>query len=447
MLCAHHYNLCNCGICWLLAIWLVPGSTGTVRGMYKGAKGTFYLFISEGARTAKHFFFTKNFTQIYPHKVNLTNYTVITSTSTDQNIMSESNYNSTIEDQRAKANFTFIECLFPGVSIDMELKRIFTSCTSKFQKIDIIQTSFGKTLVTDGKTQSTAMDEFAYHESLVHPSLLKAGVTLSSTNTQVSPPRKVFIGGGGELATAREVLKHKSVDRVLMVDLDEVVLRECQKYLHEWGGDAVATNPRLELKIGDAYAYLMSCEEKFDVIIMDISDPIEAGPGVMLYTQEFYEHAKTLLNPNGVFVTQAGIGDGIAIPEGIVPGSDNDFTSFAASCNTLAAVFDNVLPYTVNIPSYGSDWGFIMAFDKTDEHQTEDFGCLSVDLIDELVDHRVTDINDVGKTDQEYKAGSDVLRYYDGISHRRMFALPKPLRNILKTDKRIITKDNPVFMY
>jgi spermidine synthase len=232
-----------------------------------------------------------------------------------------------------------------------------------------------------------------------------------------------------------------------MVDLDEVVLRECQKHLHEWGGDAVATNPRLELVIGDAYAYLMSCTEKFDVIIMDISDPIEAGPGVMLYTKEFYEHVKTLLNPNGVFVTQAGIGDGIAIPEGIVPGSDNDFTSFAASCNTLSSVFEAVLPYTVNIPSYGSDWGFIMAFDKSDENQAGDFGCLSDDLIDEMVDSRVTDINDVGKNDPECKPGSDVLRYYDGISHRRMFALPKPLRKILKTDKRIITKDNPVFMY
>jgi spermidine synthase len=361
--------------------------------------------------------------------------------------MSESNNTMTIEDQRAKANFTFVECLFPGVSIDMELKRIFTSCTSEFQKIDIVQTSFGKTLVTDGKTQSTAMDEFAYHESLVHPSLLKAGLSLSSPDTNISPPRKVFIGGGGELATAREVLKHKSVDRVLMVDLDEVVLRECQKHLHEWGGNAVATNPRLELVIGDAYAYLMSCEEKFDVVIMDISDPIEAGPGVMLYTKEFYEHVTTLLNPNGVFVTQAGIGDGIAIPEGIVPGSDNDFTSFAASCNTLSSVFNVVLPYTVNIPSYGSDWGFIMAFNKTDENRSEDFGCLSVDLIDEMIDSRVTDINDVGKNNQNCKTGSDVLRYYDGISHRRMFALPKPLRKILKTDQRIITKDNPVFMY
>lgn len=353
----------------------------------------------------------------------------------------------TIQDQREKANFAFIECLFPGVDIDMELKSILTSCTSEFQKIDIIETSFGKTLVTDGKTQSTAMDEFAYHESLVHPSLLKAGLSLYSSPKPCSAPKKVFIGGGGELATAREVLKHKSVEKVVMVDLDERVVRECKKHLPEWGGEAVANNPRLELIIGDAYAYLISCDDKFDVIIMDISDPIEAGPGVMLYTQEFYKDMKTLLNPNGVFITQAGIGDGLAIPVHVAPGSNNDFTSFAASCNTLKTVFDNVVPYTVNIPSYGSDWGFIMAFDDLDDTDKGDFSSLPVNMIDEMIDERITSISDVSKNDKLCEVGSNVLRYYDEISHRRMFALPKPLRTILNTDKRIITKDNPVFMY
>jgi spermidine synthase len=80
-------------------------------------------------------------------------------------------------------------------------------------------------LVTDGKTQSTQFDEFAYHESLVHPSMLKF---ISVTG---SPAKKVFIGGGGELATAREVLRHAEVEKVTMVDLDADVVSFCKEYL------------------------------------------------------------------------------------------------------------------------------------------------------------------------------------------------------------------------
>ena len=173
--------------------------------------------------------------------------------------------------------------------MEMELRQIMVSTNSKFQKVSVIETPFGKTLITDGKTQSAQVDEFMYHETLVHPALIKAGLNRGSSDVNKSnKPKKVFIGGGGELATAREVLRHKSVDKVVMVDLDEVVVDVCRKYLPEWGGDEVATNPRLELIIGDAHEYLMNCKDSFDVVIMDISDPIEAGPGVMLYTQEFY---------------------------------------------------------------------------------------------------------------------------------------------------------------
>ena len=102
-------------------------------------------------------------------------------------------------------------------------------------------------------------------------------------------------------------MRHKTVERVVMVNLDKVVIDVCKKYLSGWGGSAVCENPRFELIVGDVYKYLNECNDKFDVIIMDISDPIEVGSGIMLYTKEFYDHAKTLLkNPNGVFVTQAG---------------------------------------------------------------------------------------------------------------------------------------------
>ena len=124
-----------------------------------------------------------------------------------------------IEMQREKACMIYREALTPGATIELELKSILTSTHSKFQKVQVIKTIYGKTLITDGKTQSSQFDEFCYHESLVHPALIKVASTGKA-------PETVFIGGGGELATAREVLRHKSVKRVVMVDLDGKVVDE-----------------------------------------------------------------------------------------------------------------------------------------------------------------------------------------------------------------------------
>ena len=98
--------------------------------------------------------------------------------------------------------------------MEMSLEKIHHSTHSEFQQIDVIETYFGKTLVTDGKSQSAQFDEFAYHESLVHPALL------NFAHYNKRGPKTVLIGGGGELATAREVLRYESVEKCVMVDLD-----------------------------------------------------------------------------------------------------------------------------------------------------------------------------------------------------------------------------------
>ena len=169
---------------------------------------------------------------------------------------------------------------------------------SPFQKVQIIESCFGKTLVLDSKTQSAEFDEHIYHESLVHPALL--------THPE---PKTVFIGGGGEYATAREVLRHPSVERCVMVDIDEKVCKICEEELPEWGNgctkdprlevvssrhgasffapprDLVLTPPRLSSALqhyDDAYGFLERDTRSYDVVIMDIADPIEAGPGIAL---------------------------------------------------------------------------------------------------------------------------------------------------------------------
>lgn len=330
-----------------------------------------------------------------------------------------------IEDQRAKCNMVYRESIAPGLTLEMDLKGILASKESQFQKVEILSTYFGKTLITDGKTQSAEFDEFAYHESLVHPAMLKA--------ITGGPVKRVFIGGGGELATAREVLRYSCVEKVVMVDLDEVVVDFCREHLPEWGGETVTSNARFDLVIGDAFKYLNETKDKFDVIIMDISDPIEAGPGIMLYTKEFYDHAKTLLSPHGVFVTQAGTAESVPAAVVTVAGTE-DPSCFAPIANTLGAVFSATIPYSTNIPSFGGDWGFVMAFENSSIEAVASWKSPEAGKIDTLVTEHII-------------GGSEALKFYDGVSHMRMFHLVKPLRSYMNKDNRVMTRDNPVFMY
>jgi spermidine synthase len=181
----------------------------------------------------------------------------------------------------------------------------------------------------------------------------------------------------------------------------------------------------------------MNTSETFDVIIMDISDPIEAGPGIMLYTKEFYEHALTRLNmPHGVFVTQSGTAD-IIKPPGVSEDAP-DPSCYGPILNTLGTVFDCAVPYSVNIPSFGDDWGFVMAFQapqgKSVQEAVQETCVPTPGIVDELIS-------------QDIEGGEDALGHYDGTTHLRMFSLPKGVRRALKADDRIMTKDNPIFMF
>eukprot|EP00960_Hanusia_phi_P020620 607768-Hanusia_phi.AAC.1 len=175
--------------------------------------------------------------------------------------------------------FWYEEQVTEELLLKMSLTTINFDAESPFQRVQIVTTvPFGKTLVLDDHTQSSQTDEHVYHESLVHPAMLAHG-----------SPKTVFIGGGGEGATAREVLRFKSVERVVMCDLDEIACKMCREHLPEWNR-GVYEDKRFEIHYKDALAFLKEWEgPKFDVIIMDISDPIECGPGIGLYFKEFYE--------------------------------------------------------------------------------------------------------------------------------------------------------------
>ena len=118
-------------------------------------------------------------------------------------------------------------------------------------------------------------------------------------------PRTVLVLGGGEGATVREVLKWKTVERVVMVDIDGEVVEACKRYLPEMHQGAF-DDPRTELVIGDALAYLDRADQTWDIIISDLSDPIEEGPSFRLFTKEYFAQCRRALKPDGYFVVQAG---------------------------------------------------------------------------------------------------------------------------------------------
>jgi spermidine synthase len=261
-------------------------------------------------------------------------------------------------------------------------KKIFEG-KSKFQTIKLFDTpAFGKLLVVAGDIQSAEDDEFVYHESLVHPALI------------LHPnPKKVLILGAGEAATGRESVKYNTVEKVVAVDIDKEVMDIVKKELVEWHKN-VFDNPKYNLVIDDAKHFVEITEEKFDVVISDLTDPVRNSPVCALYTEKFYNNVKQKMTENGIFVTQA-----------------HDIGSMRwklhyNNVEELKKVFKYVTSYCVYINSFSCLWGFIIASDSPIK-----FG-------------------DINKTLQARNVID--LKYYDQESHTRAFSLPKYIREKLK---------------
>ena len=293
------------------------------------------------------------------------------------------------------------ELIEDGLALSYRVDEVYHRGKSEFQEIEVVQThAFGKLLITDGLMQSSEHDEYVYHESLVHPALTAHG-----------NPKRVFIGGGGEGATLREVLRHPSVEECVMVDIDGDVVNMCREHTPFYSAGAYEDS-RTRLVIGDAKGGLESEPDgSFDVIIMDLSDPLDGGPCYQLYTTDFYRILSKKLAPGGIFVTQSGCAS--------VRDAHHVFSPIN---HTLKQVFPKVYGYTMCVPSFTSEWGFNLAVN------------------DENIDLSGAGVDDV------LAARGLSMKFYDAISHRRMFALPKPLRTLIDSEKRVMTVENPLFM-
>ena len=282
----------------------------------------------------------------------------------------------------------YVEASAPTEAHHHAIEDVFFSGRSDFQQVAVISTPvFGKMLILDGDTQSSQGDEKIYHESLVHPAMAGA-----------ANRNEVLILGGGEGATLREVLRHPGVKRCTMVDIDGLVVDLSKKYLPEWA-DGAFDEPRANVIIGDALAYMRKHAEKYGVIVSDLTEPLEDSPSNILFNEDVFRLIKSRLADGGIYVLQA---------------STAAFYNYSLHCKmarTLRRHYKHVTSFFTYVPAFDTDWAFLACSD------TVDLATLDQGTVD---------------------AYCGQLRgenfFYDGQTHRRLFSLPLYLRRALAAD-------------
>ena len=262
----------------------------------------------------------------------------------------------------------------------VEIERVLHSSRSKYQEIVVADSpEFGRVLVLDGLIQSSTSDEHYYHESLVHPAMVTHG-----------SPRRVLIIGGGEGATLREVLRWRSVEEAVMVDIDGDVVEASRRLLSDMHGGSFY-DKRARVVIMDGLAYVDQAVrggEKFDVVILDLTDPYGPEISKLLYSADFYRKVRALLNGGGVMVTQAG--------------SSFFFEDvYREVLSNVRQVFELVREYNVWVPAFGYAVNFIIA------SLGRDPAALSAEEVDAAL-----------------RANGVSTRFYSGRTHVALMNLP-----------------------
>ena len=179
-----------------------------------------------------------------------------------------------------------------NLGLSARVKEVLFTGQSEFQKVIVAESEqFGRMLVLDGVFQTSTFDEFIYHEMIAHVPLFTHPA-----------PKKVLVIGGGDGGTIREVVRHEAVESAEMVEIDGMVVDVSKKFLPTISEALINNHPKLQLMIGDGIGHMKKAENLYDVIIVDCSDPI--GPGVGLFTSEFYQDVYKALKPDGLFVQQ-----------------------------------------------------------------------------------------------------------------------------------------------
>ncbi|MEE2998007.1 MAG: polyamine aminopropyltransferase [Pseudomonadota bacterium] len=188
----------------------------------------------------------------------------------------------------------FSETIHKSFEQRFEISEVLYRSRTKHQDLVIFETPFfGRVLALDNVIQTTQRDEAAYHEMITHvPILAHGGV------------RDVLIIGGGDGGALRDTLKHRSVEHATIVEIDGGVVELCREFLPSLN-DGAFDDPRAELIIADGLQYVKESERRFDLIIIDSTDPI--GPSVPLFSDEFYVDCRNVLSSDGIFICQSGV--------------------------------------------------------------------------------------------------------------------------------------------
>ena len=186
------------------------------------------------------------------------------------------------------------ETFHPHWRVGLEAGRVLHEVKTEHQHLVIFENAtWGRVLMLDGVCQLTTSDEFIYHEMMAHVPLMA-----------LSKPKRVLVVGGGDGGVLREVLKHPTVEKATLCEIDRSVIDLSLRHFPGVSAGAF-DNPRAEVVIADGLKFVAEAKEKYDAIIVDSSEPI--GPSAVLHTPEFFADCKRALIDHGVFVTQNGL--------------------------------------------------------------------------------------------------------------------------------------------
>ncbi|MBC2581173.1 polyamine aminopropyltransferase [Clostridium sp. DJ247] len=258
-----------------------------------------------------------------------------------------------------------------------KIKETLVTKKTEYQDLSIVDTyAFGRMLILDGIVQTTVKDEYVYHEMISHIPLF--------THPN---PKKVLVVGGGDGGAIREVLKHPSVKKAVLCEIDGEVVDQCKKFLPEIS--CALDDARCEVFIGDGIKYVHEHKNQFDVIIVDSTDPFGAAEG--LFGGSFYKEIFECLTEDGIFIAQTETP--FYLPDVVKRVYDD-----------AKAVFPITKLFMAAIPTYPSGfWSFTVGSKKYDPEK--------VDL------SNIVDIES---------------KYYTKKLHKSCFVLPKFIEDILK---------------
>lgn len=276
----------------------------------------------------------------------------------------------------------FREKLYPTVLQSFARNTPLYEGKTAFQQVEIFENdALGRVMALDGIVQTTERDEFIYHEMLAHVPLFAHGAA-----------HDVLIIGGGDGGALREVLRH-GVSRVTMVDIDGEVIDLSRRYLPNLSAGAF-DDPRATVVVGDGLQFVADTQERYDVIIVDSTDPI--GPGEGLFTRTFYARCAEILTARGVVITQNGVP--FLQPE-----------ELRRTWQRFEGTFEHRGFYVIAVPTY---YGGFMALG---------WGSNGIDLA-------APDMEGVAS---RFEQSGLETRYYNPAIHQGAFALPQFVQNLL----------------